>query len=258
MAEEYMSFKPSDAIHGGGMVPEGRYKITDAKCAMWDYNGNIPSAVPALAVEYKNADEQTSIQYYSAGDPRNWEPTPDGKRFKKVGTGGALNDQTNCFAFWRAAIAAGLSEDKVGTDCTILIGMDVDIVHEASPGRDIKGQKKKASAIPVISKIWAMPGEKPKTTTAKSGKTAPSNGAETNAALAPKTTAVLIEALKGADGKTLEKKALTTAMFKKIPASDADRANILNLAIQDSFLSSLTDSGVLFDTDKGQVMYVGE
>ena len=71
MAEEYMSFKPSDAIHGGGMVPEGRYKITDAKCAMWDYNGNIPSAVPALAVEYKNADEQTSIQYYSSGDPRN-------------------------------------------------------------------------------------------------------------------------------------------------------------------------------------------
>ena len=62
-------------------------------------------------------------------------------------------------------------------DKHFLIGMDVDIVHEASPERDIKGQKKKASAIPVISKIWAMPGEKPKTTTSKGSKAAPSNGA---------------------------------------------------------------------------------
>jgi len=265
---ELMSFKPSDAIQGGGMVPEGRYHITRARCMGWDYNGQRLDLVPCLEVVYTNADEQEFTQYYSAGDPKNWTPTEDEKSFKKIGSASHLNNSSNCYTFWAAAMRAGLSEDKIGNDCTILIGMDVDVIHEASPEREIKGQKKKAGAVPVIGKIHAFAAaEKPKDTKAKAQQTSQTaqptaakggNGLDTGEAAVPKTTAALIQALKKAANRQLEKKALTSAVFRQIPSDEADRPAILNLCIQDSFLSSLIDAGVLYDADKSMVMYVGD
>lgn len=258
MSEEYISLKPSDAVHGGGMVPEGDYDVVDAKFASWDYNGTVATAVPALGVEFKNED-QSYVQWYSAGDMRNLAPTEDGKRLRKVGSSGGLNDGSNCYQFLTALIRAGFSEDKLVNDISVIIGMRVAVVHEATQERDIKGQKKKAGVMVVIGKIHSLPGEKKAATTRAAGKGAgKTNGsAESNAALAPKATEALIASLKEADGKELAKKALSTAVFKKVQA-DPDRSAILNLVIQDAFLSSLSESGVLYDADKGAVMYVGE
>lgn len=257
MSEEYISLKPSDAVHGGGMVPEGDYDVVDAKFAPWDYNGTVATAVPALGIEYKNED-QSFVQWYSAGDMKNLAPSEDGKRLRKVGTSGGLNDSTNCYQFLTALIRAGFSEDKLVNDISVIIGMRVAVVHEATQERDIKGQKKKAGVMVVIGKIHSLPGEK-KTAAKTAGKGAgKTNGnAESNGALAAKATDALIASLKEADGKELVKKALSTAMFKRVQ-TDPARSEILNLAIQDSFLSGLADVGVLYDAEKGAVMYVGE
>lgn len=257
MSEEYISLKPSEAVHGGGMVPEGRYKITDAKFCMWDYNGTQPNAVPALGVEYKNADEMTYSQYYSAGDAKNVKPSADGQRLVKVGSTGGLNDSTNVFQYLKALVNAGLGEEELGAPIGgILIGMDVDIIHEAVQEREIRGQKRAKTALPVIGKIHPRTGS-----TGKQAPAAASKGTNGQAAasgdLKLKTLTLLVDALKATDSKQIEKKNISGAMFKKISASDPDRFDVLNLAIKDDFLGGLLDSGVLYDAGTGMIAFVG-
>lgn len=256
MAEEYISLRPSDAVHGGGMIAEGDYDIVDAKFVMFDYNGTVQVPVPALAVEFKNADDVSGVQYYTAGDLKNVAPTEDGKRLKKVGSSSGLNDSTNCFAFLVSLINGGFSEDKIANDISVVVGTKVSLIHQAVAERDIKGKKVSAKNIAVISKVLQMPGgavgKAAKATTAGSKKT---NGTDT-AALGPAAQTFLVAALKEANG-AMEKKKLTSAIFSKIPNTDPNRSAILNLIIQDEFLSSLTEAGVLYDASSGNVIYAG-
>lgn len=262
MNEEYVSLKPSDAYHGTGMIPEGDYTIAAAKFDRWDYAGTQPNAVPALSVEYKTGD-QSYIQWYSAGDMKNLRPSDDGKRLVKIGSSGGLNDGCNCYQFMNALLRAGFPEDRIADDISVLVGLEVNVVHEPTKEREIRGEKKKAGVIAVVGKILNDPGDmkakgKGKAAPAAVAAKAKANGAETDEAVGPKTTAALVKALKGADNHTLDKKALSSALFKQISGNDPDRPRMLNLIIQDSYLGSLTDHGVLYDVGSAQIMYVGE
>jgi hypothetical protein len=253
---EYIDIRPSAAYHGTGMVPEGDYEIADAKFGSWDYAGTQPNAVPALGIEFKTGD-QSYTQWYSAGDPRNMTPTSDGKRLQKTGTAGSLNDQCNCFQFLTALVRAGFDEEAMLKDIGSMIGLKVKVVHEPTMEREIRGTKKKAGTLAVVDKILSRPDDKKKTAATAAKK---ANGAEppADATIGKKTIEALISALKDAPGRSLEKKELSAAMWKKIPGNDADRGPIMNLLIQDSYLGSLTDKGVLYDPANAQVMYVGE
>lgn len=258
MPEEYVSLKPSDAIHGGGMVPEGDYEITDAKFAMWDYAGTRPIPVPALGVEFKNVEEQVWTQYYSAGDAKNFVPSEDGKRLKKIGTAGGLNDQSNCYAFMASVVNAGLSEDKLGNDISIIIGMKVLVSHQVTQEREIRGQKRGAGTIAVIGKIHSMPGEKSKTAAKKPAAKAAAAPNGNEGVLRPKAVEVLTAVLRETPNHQMERKALSSAVYKKIPGTDSDRGDVLNLVIREEFLSNLIDVGVLYDAEQGVVIYAGD
>lgn len=253
---EYIDVRPSMAYHGTGMIPEGDYDIADAKWAMWDYNGKQPTAVPALGIEYKTGD-QSFVQWYSAGDIRNMKPSADGKRLEKAGTNGFLNDQTNAYQFLTALARAGFDEQRMG-DISSLVGLKVTVVHEPTKEREIGGQKKQAGTMAVVGKILHDPSEKETKTKLKAVAKVKTNGADTDAGIGPKTAQVLITVLKGAENHTLNKKALSSALFSKIPGNDPDRPKMLNLIIQDAYLGSLSDQGVLYDVGSAQIMYVGE
>lgn len=260
MAEiEYIDIRPSQAYHGVGMIPEGDYDVTDARFAMWDYAGTQAIAVPALGVEFKNGD-QAYTQWYSAGKPENMAPVDDGKRLQKIGSTSSLSDQCNAFQFLTALVRAGFDEEALLKDVSSMVGSKVAVVHEPTKEREIQGQKRKAGVLAVVGKIYSKPDEKQTTKSTAKAASKKANGAETasDVAISKKTTDALIGALKEANGRTLEKKQLSAEMWKKIPGNDTDRPKIMNLIIQDSFLGSLSEQGVLYDANNAQVMYVGD
>jgi len=251
-AEEYVSLKPSDAVKGGGTIEEGRYKITSAEFILFDYGGTVVPAAPSLAVGFTNADGILGTQCYSAGSARNLEPSASGKRLRRASgsSTSGLNDSSNCFLFLRSLANAGFSEELLAGDIDVIIGLDVDIIHEQVKERDFKDRKVAARSIPVVGKIHGTA----KATTAKAAKAAAkSNGSP--ATLEPKAQAVLVDVLK-AEGPEMQKKDISTAVFKRVQ-TDPDRSAILQLIVQDSFLKGLVDAGILYDAERGAVMYVG-
>jgi|SRR5215475_3868004 len=266
MADRYVSLKPSDAVTGGAMVPEGEYDIAAAQFAMWDYNGNVIPPVPALGIEYKDGP-QTYHQYYSAGDAKNFEATEDGKRLRAKGSTTGLNVSTNCYALMKSLVDSGFDEDKLVDDISVIAGARVKVAHEQAPEREIGGRKIEKRMIPVISKVISMPVEgKPASTSKKGAKASPSaspskaNGSEeaVSGDLLVKATKVLIGLLKAAPDNTLDKKGITRGIYNTMPVSDVDRSPILNIAVLEPFLSGLADYGVVWDAGKGTAMYVGD
>lgn len=257
MAEEYISLKPSDAVKGGGVIAEGRYKITSAKFILFDYGGTVVPAQPSLAIDFTNADGATSVQCYSAGDAKNLVPSEDHKRLKKVGSTTGLNDGSNCFLFMQNLVNAGFSEDKLGGDISVIEGLEVDVIHVATKDRDIGGKKVAGKALPVVAKIVSAPSDTAKAKGASKATAAKANGQQDPAVLVPKATEALISALKSVDSHSLDKKALTAAMYKIVPATDPDRVGVLQLVIKEDFLAGLIDSAVLYDPGAGTVTYVG-
>lgn len=261
MESEYVSLRPSDAVHGGGMVPEGDYEITEARFGAWDYAGTRPVPVPALSVVFAN-ENQSYTQWYSAGDGKNFVHTEDGKRLKKTGSAGSLNDQSNCFQFLASLVNAGFSEDKLGSDITVIVGCKIQLMHQATQERDIKGVTKKASTLAVIGKIYAYPWDKdakPKKSAAKAPPKQTASAPNGNeAALRPRALDLLCSALRDAPNRSIDRKTLPSAVFKKIPPTDADRGELMNLVVREDFLNSLLDSGVLYDPEQGVVIYAGD
>jgi hypothetical protein len=260
----YIDIRPSQAYHGTGMITEGEYDITDAKFGAWDYNGTQPVAVPALGVEFKSGDE-AHVQWYSAGDMKNLRPSADGKRLQQAegASATALNDQCNCFQFLTALVRAGFDEEVLLKDVSSMVGLRVTVVHEPTVEREIRGTKKKAGTLAVVGKILSKPDEKGTPKKAATAAAKKANGQEgaglgADAGITAKTTQALVSALKETTGHALEKKELTAAMWKRIPGNDADRSKIMNLIIQDSYLGSLVDQGILYDDKNAQVMYVGD
>jgi hypothetical protein len=260
MAEVYyVSLKPSDAVSGGAMVPEGEYEIAQARFELWDYNGTMTTKVPALLVEYKQGQQQPYKQYYSAGSPDSMEPTEDGKRLQAK-TPRGLNVSTNCYAFFKSLIDSNFAEAKLADDISVIIGTRVKVVHEEAPEREIGGKKVAKRMIPVIDAILSMPDAKEKAKpAAKSSSTKKANGAEETISgdLKAKAAEVLINVLKTGNGM-LHMKEITRGIYNTMPASDEDRSPILNLVVSPPFLKAMEDRGVIFDPDKSTVMYVGD
>jgi hypothetical protein len=258
--ESYVSLRPSDAVAGGGPVQEGIYEITDAKFTTNDYNGTVQTPVPALAIEYKNVEGVLYVQYYSAGDARNFAPSTDGKRLRRVGSAAALNNATNCYQFLASVVNAGYPEDQLSDDISFLIGMHVEVMHEPTAERTIRGTVKQKGIIPVIKRFLEDPAKKTpgKKAAAKgNGAAATTTAAGDDSALQQKAIQALIGALREAPNQSLDKKSLPQKTFGKFGATDPDRSAALQLLLRDDFLSGLMDSGVIYDKANATVLYAG-
>lgn len=118
-----ISLNPTSFLEGGGLIDDIDARITEARFVIWDYNG-APGARETLAAKLNlvDADGATHEQYYSAGDPKFFVPTNDGKEVESVGTRQALTKGSNL-----AELVQALA--NVGFDVSLLDAGDISVIE---------------------------------------------------------------------------------------------------------------------------------
>jgi len=248
-----ISLKPSDAVAGGGLIDDVDVTIESCRAALWDYNGQIPSPVVALAVTMIGAEGAKAIQYYSAGDPKHFVPSQDGRKFVPVGSATGLNENTNAMMFLVSLVNAGFPEDKIGDDLGVFDGTMAHVNRVPQPARPglgggVTGKVGKPTVL-VVSKIHKLPWEnaanlakgQAKTKTAKTASApvavaeqASGPAANGQGDLTGKATEGLL-AILAEKGGSITKAQIAQAAFKYFQ-KDADRNQLVQMVYKDEFL----------------------
>lgn len=238
------SIKPSQFLHGGGLVDDVDATIKSAKWLIWDYNGKGKDTV-ALHVVYVDDEDKEHDAYYSAGDPKAFVPNrKDPHQLDLIGQRTGLSDGSNFFQFITSLVNAGFPEDDIpDNDVSFLEGLYVHIKREQQPER--KGISKDPNdtrdrTVLCISKVYeskaAAKKGGAKAGAAKAagkpnGAAAAANG---NGALDEKAQGIIVELL-GDNGGTLTKMKLTQLGFAKLKG-DEDQAELSKMMFKDEFL----------------------
>jgi hypothetical protein len=249
--QQGVSLRPSDLQHSTGLIDDADLTVKEARFLLYDYNGTIQNATLALGLILVDDEGKEYEQYFSAGDPKHFVPSKDGKRAIQVGQKTGLNDNSNFAMFIMALVNAGFPEDQLSDDVSAFEGLYAHWNRQAQPERSglAQGQKQaekgREKSVLVPTKILAMPGEAKKGAakgkTAATAKAAPSkaNGSSTTAPAddldSAATDAVLT--VLGDAGGSLEKVKLSPALFKQL-AKDPNRNKIVQIAFRDDFLGA--------------------
>ena len=178
-----VSLKPRDAIETG-LIDDVDVTLKAHKFVLWDYAGKVPVPTPALCVEMEDGEGATHVQYYSAGDSKNFQPSADGKTLEAMGSQTGVNKSSNCFQYLSSIINAGFPEDRMGDNITVLDGIKAHVKRIPQQERaglvrlqSQAGQAERKMTVLIVSQIHEIPGEKkgPKGVATKgAGKATPS------------------------------------------------------------------------------------
>lgn len=246
-----------DAMVTGGLVDDIDVTLDSVRFVLYDYDGKVQDGVLALHVKMKDDDGTEYDQYYSAGDPKFFVPSKDGKMAMPVGSRTALSSSSNAAQFLISLVNAGFPQEQMEADVSIFESMKVHVNRVAQPKRS--GIIKNASdndrekTVLIVTRIIAMPGEEPvkkggaKTTagtkaaapaTTKAGTkaapkaAAPADDDDVAATLTEVVTTALAEA-----GGTVTKKDITGIVFRALKDHPA-RNQAVKLVHTDEFLAS--------------------
>lgn len=246
-----LSLRPSSFVEGGGLIDDVDVTVQQATFVLWDYNGQVNPAVPALAMTLAQEDGSTIDQYFAAGDAKYFVPSKDDKTpaednmgpfLLQVGDKAGLNNNTNAAKFIISLVNAGFPEDKLEKgDISVLEGLKFHLKREAVKRTGLVRTGKNAGreqTVITCAKILSMPGEsKPASTLGKpkaNGAAAASNGGGGHE---EEATSVLLEVLSEADG-TLPKAKLSTMAFQKLKGNP-NQKEISKLLFADTFIKSV-------------------
>lgn len=245
---EHASLKP-DTYTAGGLVDDVDVTFKKLRFCEWDYAGTIPNAALALCLEMEDDEGEDHIQYFSAGDIKNWKPSEDGKRLVRSGSASSLNDNTNMSQLITSMINAGFPENKLEEDISIFEGMYCHVLRKAQPKRAGLIQPEegaRARTVLLVTEIHKMPWEK-KSGKAKAKakatkveakeKAEDSGGGGGDDDLATKASDTVLEILLENDGGPLTKVELSKAVFKKL-AKDSDRNKVVQMVHTEDFLTA--------------------
>jgi hypothetical protein len=249
--QQGVSLRPSDLQHSTGLIDDADLTVKEAKFLLYDYNGTVQNATLALGLILVDDEGKEYEQYFSAGDPKHFVPSKDGKRAIQVGQKTGLNDNSNFAMFIMALVNAGFPEDQLSDDVSAFEGLYAHWNRQAQPERSglAQGQKQekgREKSVLVPTKILSMPGEAKKgatkgkaTTAATKAAPAKANGSSATAPSddldAAATDAVLT--VIGDAGGSIEKTKLSPALFKQL-AKDPNRNKIVQMAFKDDFLAA--------------------
>jgi hypothetical protein len=258
-----INLNPESFIEGSGLIDDCDAVVKEARFDMFDYNGTA-DPTPCLKMVLDVAGDETE-QYWSMGRADDWIPSDDGKQLLKVGTANSIRLTSNGGIFLQALVGVGFPAEKLGSDISVLDGLEAHFIQTPAPER--KGVKKTPKqkekeekygppTILVVSEILALPWEKkaagkpkgkkaapagapPKAATKSTEKTkaAPKEEAEADAPdeMTEKATEIVMGIL--AEGEGLTKKELTPKIFK-VMADDPDRNKVIQLTFKDEFLAA--------------------
>jgi hypothetical protein len=232
-------------------------EVKESRFALWDYNGTIPQAAPALCWKMTKEDNEEFEQYWSIGNSKDWVPSEDGKTLIPVGSATSLKTNSNGMMLLKSVVDSGFPEDKLGEDVSIFAGMICHVVRVPAPKRSGLEKRERADGkeyeqtVLVVDRIDKFPWEKPKATgaskaagatgvakaakqataTAKAGTSAP---AEDVLALATETVLeILVEA-----GGSVAKTTLPTATFRKLMGNSLQQ-KVVALVSKPDFLGNI-------------------
>lgn len=210
----------------GGKVPDGDYVIKSVTCEMFDYGGTV-EAGPALCFVFDDGSGQTHEQYYSAGKAERLVPSEDKKRMVHPrGEAATWSEGSNASLMLSSLMKAGFPSAKLtGDDVTVFNGTRVTITAVAQQKRGLANEKE-GKVISLVTKVLALPGDKPGRPTPAAGR-APAASTSTTAATsaastvasngeASTTTSVkaVLQALAAAPDNTLKIKGLAVRCLK--------------------------------------------
>lgn len=235
---ETASFKPSEMGEGGGLLDDVDVTLKECRVCTWDYNGTVPTAVPAIKVVMQLTDGgDTAEQYWSAGSPKDWMPSDDGKKLVAIGKQTVLVRSSNAGILMESILNSGFPEDKLGDDISVLEGMEAHLMRVPAPKRG--GLVKKARAdgrefedtILTVSKIHKLPWEKKGKA---KGKATDEAGGGDEAVKASAEAALMAVLAQHPDGVT--KQQIPGLVFKEVDAKDPNRNEVVKLVFTDDFL----------------------
>lgn len=236
MAGQPAGLRPSQFVEGGGLVSDIDVVFEDVRFVMWDYNGTLPTANPAIKAKMVEEDGAEYEQYWSAGQHKDWVASEDGRKLVAVGNSSGLNSGSNAGILLTSIVNAGFPEDKIGDDITVFKGMKCHVIRQAAPKRNIARAPRAdgrvfEDTVLVVSKIHQLPWERKRAATPTTTATAAADGS-----LAEKATGLVMEVLT-AEGKAIPKAQLVTKVFQ-LAKTDPDKNKLVQLVHTDAFLSA--------------------
>lgn len=246
-----VSLKPSDAVAGGGGIDDVDVRIKSCRFRAWDYNGQLPSPVLGLSVDFEllTPEGGEANQVYSAGEMKHFVPSQDGREAVPVGGKTGLNENTNAMLFLMSLVNSGFPESKIGDDVSVFEGTECHVNQVPQPKRPGMSAQDKSKNVTVVSKIHKMPWEAAKGTVAAPAKAKASTKATAPAvaqqsasasgngqAVTDKAEQAVISIL-SAKGGSIAHTAIAGEAFKLL-ASDPDRNEAVKLAYSKEFLGA--------------------
>lgn len=233
-----ISFKPSDAVEGGGLLDDEDVKVLKSRIVMFDYGGKAQPA-PAIMWELERMDGSESVtQYWSVGKATDWLPSDDGKQLVAIGRATNLVNSSNGMMLITSLVNAGLPENRIGEDISIFEGLECHMNRVAAKREGLDNTKN--STVLTVTKIIKLPWEKStkgkgkSKTTSKGGATAPEDSSDNLEAIA--TEFVLKILADSPDG--IEKAKLAPKAFQEFSKDDPNRAALVQLLFKDDFLNA--------------------
>ena len=169
MADKRASLRASDFVDALPMPIDGNFTWKESRFAFFDYvkkTGEKVATTTAARIIFASEGGEEYTQHYSVGDPSRVTPSEDGKSLVLVGDGSALNKSSNFFILMKALEDAGLPDDFLGDDISVLDGM---ITHnigvpepkraglETTTAREASGRGPRTLAVP--DEVIKMPGK---------------------------------------------------------------------------------------------------
>lgn len=179
-----LSLRPSEAVEGGAVAPDGDYTVAEANVIIFDYNGKAKASTGAM-LNLVGDDGAEYAQFYSAGDPARIAPSDDGRRIVPASDEvKGLNKSTNLYTLLSNTVNAGFPENKMSDDITAIFkGMRATWQALLQQERKtLKRDDTRERFIPVPIKILQLPWEKKGAKTAAKAPAAAVKAATTKAA----------------------------------------------------------------------------
>ena len=246
-----VSIRPSDFVEGGA-VPVDRNLVWE-KCrfALFDYtkkDGTVVATTTSIELHLKDDDGQEFVQNYSVGDPERFLPSTDGKTLVAVGAAQALSKSSNAYLLLNALINAGVPENKLSEDISVLDGLYAHHIGLPEPKRAGLARvvaegavaRERVISVPdrILSAPWDKGGKGKSKATVKAAAVMTEDEGDSD--ISSKALAFVAKHLDG-DGNTTRQK-LAVAVFKDL-AKDPDKDAIAGLIFKPEFGAALLQGG---------------
>ena len=240
-----VSIRPSEFVEGGAVPVDRNLLWGPCRFNLFDYtkkDGTVVATTVAAKIHYKDDEGTEYDQEYSAGDPKRFAPSADGKTLEALTSSENLSKSSNYYILMNALINAGFPENRLGEDISVLDGLYTHNIGIPEPKRSglvretAEGARERVISVPdsIIKLPWENKG---KAAPAKKAVTAP---AEEDAGDAEADALALVtEMLADADKVTRQQVATKAIRSKNQP--------VAKLVFSPKFAEVLTGAGFSLD-----------